>query len=424
MRFFPRAQRRHAAVVTVAGAMAIALLANPLASAQDDDHLKAQKHQVEHDLKAAHGDLEESSAELRAATAKLLAARAELETAQGVLAAARAKVSAAKILDQQMQDRLEEAEARLERARHDLVVGQQQVEDQRTDVVNQVTDYYEQGDPRLLGLASVLDAEDPNDITRRLSLMDTVVGEQNAAYDELAAAEVLLTVRETQIEGAKQDVAERRREAAAHLTEMRGLESAAEDAAASVRTLVAARADAMTHARAIRRADRAKLAALQAREARIKQRILAAARAAARKGSGYNGRTNGLFNKPVDGPITSPFGYRVHPIYGYYSLHDGTDFGAGCGQSLWSVANGTVTDEYYSDVWGNRLYVSLGNFNGKNVTVIYNHLSGYRARVGERVARGETIGYVGTTGWSTGCHLHFTVMVNGNPVDPMNWIGS
>ena len=127
---------------------------------------------------------------------------------------------------------------------------------------------------------------------------------------------------------------------------------------------------------------------------------------------------------PVAGSVTSPYGYRVHPIYGYYSLHDGTDFGAGCGQPLWAVAGGTVTDEYYSSVWGNRLYLSLGNVNGKNVTVIYNHLSGYRASVGEGVARGETVGYVGTTGWSTGCHLHFTVLVNGDPVDPMGWIGS
>ncbi len=353
-----------------------------------------------------------------------MAARAKLVAAQGVLASARAQVAAAKALDEQMQQRLVEAEARLERARHDLVVGRQQVEDQRTDVVDQVTDYYEQGDPRLLGLASVLDSQEPSDITRRLSLMDTVVGEQNAAYDDLHAAEVLLTVRETQIEGAKRDVAQRRREAAAHLTEMQGLEAAAQDAAASVRSLVGDRADAMTHARAVRRADQAKLDALKAREDRIKQRILAAARAAARKGSGHSGRTTGVFNKPVDGPITSPYGYRVHPIYGYYSLHDGTDFGAGCGQSLWAVAAGTVTDEYYSDVWGNRLYVSLGNYNGKNVTVIYNHLSGYKASVGERVSRGETIGYAGTTGWSTGCHLHFTVMVNGTPVDPMNWIGS
>jgi murein DD-endopeptidase MepM/ murein hydrolase activator NlpD len=403
--------------------MALALLANPFASAQDD-HLKAEQNKVKHDLRAAHGDLEESSASLRRATAKLMAARAQLTAARAVLSSARAKVGAARLLDEQMQARLVAAQARLETAQHDLEVGRRRVEEQRLDVVNQVTDYYEQGDPRLLSFASVLDDGDVSDITRRLSLMDAVVGQEKQTYDALHAAEVLLRVRETQIEAAKREVAARRREAAAHLIEVEGLERSAETAAASVRTLVTASAEARSQARAVSAADRAKLKSLEARDARIKKRILAAAAAAARKGSGYKGKTDGLFNKPVNGPVTSPYGYRVHPIYGYYSLHDGTDFGASCGESLWAVAGGTVTDKYYSDVWGNRLYVSLGNYNGKNVTVIYNHLSGYSSRVGERVSRGETIGYAGTTGWSTGCHLHFTVMVNGNPVNPMNWIGS
>ena len=64
-----------------------------------------------------------------------------------------------------------------------------------------------------------------------------------------------------------------------------------------------------------------------------------------------------------------------------------------------------MISEYYSSVWGNRLFLNLGLVNGKNVTVIYNHLSRYRIHVGQRVSRGQVVGYVGTTGWSTGCHL-------------------
>ena len=60
--------------------------------------------------------------------------------------------------------------------------------------------------------------------------------------------------------------------------------------------------------------------------------------------------------------------------------------------------------------------------NGKYVTVIYNHLSSYNASVGQTVKRGQVVGYAGTTGWSTACHLHFTVMVNGQTVDPMGWM--
>jgi murein DD-endopeptidase MepM/ murein hydrolase activator NlpD len=81
-----------------------------------------------------------------------------------------------------------------------------------------------------------------------------------------------------------------------------------------------------------------------------------------------------------------------------------------------------VMSEYYSSVWGNRLFLNLGLINGKNVTVIYNHLSAYRSTVGEHVSRGQVVGLIGTTGWSTGCHTHFTVMVNGVAVNPTPWL--
>ncbi|MDP2774586.1 MAG: M23 family peptidase, partial [Nocardioides sp.] len=79
---------------------------------------------------------------------------------------------------------------------------------------------------------------------------------------------------------------------------------------------------------------------------RIKQAIIAAAARAAERAArtgkrGYTGNTGGIFAMPVNGYVTSPFGYRTHPIYGYYGLHDGTDFGVGCGQSLFAVAGGT-----------------------------------------------------------------------------------
>jgi murein DD-endopeptidase MepM/ murein hydrolase activator NlpD len=81
-----------------------------------------------------------------------------------------------------------------------------------------------------------------------------------------------------------------------------------------------------------------------------------------------------------------------------------------------------VISEYWSDVYGHRLYLDLGQVNGKNMTVIYNHLSSYRVSTGAHVSRGEVVGYAGTTGWSTGCHLHFTVMLDGNTVDPMHYL--
>ena len=78
--------------------------------------------------------------------------------------------------------------------------------------------------------------------------------------------------------------------------------------------------------------------------------------------------------------------------------------------------------EVWSDVYGHRLYLDVGRVNGKNMTLVYNHLTSYATHVGQRVHRGQTVGYAGTTGWSTGCHLHFTVLLDGNPVNPMNYM--
>ena len=124
----------------------------------------------------------------------------------------------------------------------------------------------------------------------------------------------------------------------------------------------------------------------------------------------------------MPGAVTSPYGWRRHPIYGYWGLHDGTDFATSCGQPMRAGAAGRVVSEYYSDVWGRRLFLDVGRVNGRSMILIYNHASGYRAGVGDRVGRGDVVAYAGTTGWSTGCHLHFTVMLGGSPVDPMNYM--
>ena len=146
-----------------------------------------------------------------------------------------------------------------------------------------------------------------------------------------------------------------------------------------------------------------------------------ARRARAQARSAPGGPRPACWPYPVDGYVTSPFGYRTHPIYHYWGLHDGVDFGGGCGTPLRAAAPGKVVASYCSGVYGNRLIVDHGVLGGKGIATIYNHASGYTVGVGDQVAEGQVIGYEGSTGWSTGCHLHFTVMANGQAVDPMNW---
>ena len=127
------------------------------------------------------------------------------------------------------------------------------------------------------------------------------------------------------------------------------------------------------------------------------------------------------FSLPVLAPITSPYGNRFHPVLRVWKLHDGTDFGAGCGSALRAPYSGRVAERYYNSAYGNRLMIDHGYVNGRYVTTGYNHAIRYSVSVGPRVSKGQVIGYVGTTGYSTGCHLHLMVWLNGGLTNPMTW---
>lgn len=420
MRRFPRTARQRLVAAFAACTVTLVVLAVPLANAEDLKH--KQKH-VESSIKSADHDLEESSSRLRRTTEALDAALAKLSDAKVELNGVRTRLEAARIRDHDLRVRLEAAKTRLATAREDLIGGQAALEEQRLEVTSTVVSIYEQGDPQLLAFSSILNAQTPADLTSQMQARDAIVGRQTNAYDDLHAAEVLLQVRENEVEGAKDDVADQRLQAAEHLTTMRALHEESQAAKAKVRVLVDSSRQVRQAAHAAKTHDRAILRRLHQREARIRQQILAVARRAALRGNtGYTGDTGGFLLAPVVGPVTSPFGYRIHPIYGYWGLHDGTDFGVACGEGLRAATDGTVMSEYYSSVYGNRLYLNVGQVNGKNLTVVYNHMSGYKVGTGATVSRGDIVGYVGDTGWSTGCHLHFSVLVNGTPVDPMNWI--
>jgi murein DD-endopeptidase MepM/ murein hydrolase activator NlpD len=120
--------------------------------------------------------------------------------------------------------------------------------------------------------------------------------------------------------------------------------------------------------------------------------------------------------RPVGGPVTSPFGLRVHPVTGVRKLHDGTDFGVPCGTPVRAAAGGVVTAAGSAGAYGRRVTVR----HGPALETSYAHLSSIAVPVGARLSAGQVIGRSGTTGLSTGCHLHFMVRTHGRPTDPMS----
>lgn len=121
--------------------------------------------------------------------------------------------------------------------------------------------------------------------------------------------------------------------------------------------------------------------------------------------------------------ITSPYGYRVHPIYGTWTFHSGIDIGAPYNASAIAPANGEVTWASWNGGYGNCVIIYLGEDSyGNTYKVLYGHLDSYAVSKGDIVTQGQTIGYVGTTGASTGYHLHFEVIINGVTADPEDYL--
>ena len=124
------------------------------------------------------------------------------------------------------------------------------------------------------------------------------------------------------------------------------------------------------------------------------------------------------FVSPVPGPITSAFGPRFHPILHYVRNHNGVDMTAACGTPVVAMTDGKVTRSGVGGGYGNLVEIDHGIIDGSRMVTRYAHLSVLGAKVGQQVSKGQQIGLAGTTGLSTGCHLHFEVLVNGAYVNP------
>jgi murein DD-endopeptidase MepM/ murein hydrolase activator NlpD len=116
--------------------------------------------------------------------------------------------------------------------------------------------------------------------------------------------------------------------------------------------------------------------------------------------------------------ITSQFGMRTHPITGLYRLHTGTDVGAPVGTDFLAMASGVVVKAEYNLAYGNMIIIDHGG----GVQTLYAHGSEIIAKIGQTIKQGDPVLKVGSTGYSTGPHAHFEIRINGNPVDPLNYV--
>jgi len=158
------------------------------------------------------------------------------------------------------------------------------------------------------------------------------------------------------------------------------------------------------------RAEAEEIDALQAASNALAERIRAA-QSQRSTGSTQTPSSAGLI-WPVQGPVTSPFGWR------WGRMHEGIDIGAPTGTPILAAASGTILYCGWESGYGNLTVIDHGG----NLATAYGHQSSIAVSCGQQVSQGQVIGYVGSTGHSTGPHLHFEVRVNGTPVDPMGYL--
>lgn len=156
------------------------------------------------------------------------------------------------------------------------------------------------------------------------------------------------------------------------------------------------------------------------REEEARRAAQAAASSGSSSGSGSSSSSASGYRYPLPArvAITDAFGYRWHPVNGNYSFHTGVDFAAGYGTAIYAAKSGVVTDASYGEAYGYHVTVlhSDGSY------TLYAHMPGLIVSAGQYVSQGETIGYVGSSGYSTGPHLHFGLNIGGSWVNPMDYV--
>jgi murein DD-endopeptidase MepM/ murein hydrolase activator NlpD len=363
------------------------------------DELKEQAKVLEDELLAASKVVQSATKEFKI-EAQIPAATKNLNNAQARFKAAMQRESAA------------EAEiARLTRAqvvvRVRIAKAEARIRELQAQVGQIARKLYQEGP--LAVVALLLNATDIGDFTGRLGAAQALARARGASVDELEEVRAELLADKAELERLFELARIQEEKAAAARRDAEEAKIAAQQARAKLAELLKARKAALVRAQNQRDAVRREYEKIKAEQARIDALI---------RGVSNTGVFTGKLIWPVNGRISSYPGPRRHPVYGYRSCHTGIDIAAPSGTEIKAAGAGRIVTAK-SSVYGNYAVI----YHGSDLATMYAHMSRFAVNSGT-VSQGQTIGYVGSTGYSTGPHLHYEVRLNGRPYDPMGWYGS
>ena len=270
-----------------------------------------------------------------------------------------------------------------------------------------------------------------SDLLDRVDMIREIAESDQLMLKQLSAATQAVETERADLEQQKQDLQQTEDDLAAEQAELETKRAEADKLITQMQVEYASLSDEFLAAEADEAAVREQIKKTETdyfNALAKEQAAAAAAAAAANKASNSNnssasssgGASSGGFAFPLaySTGVTCAYGPRVHPINGNKSFHYGVDLAAGMSTEIYATKSGTVTGATYGEA--NGYYVTINH--GDGYSSIYAHMTNYVVSVGDSVKQGQLIGYVGTTGWSTGPHLHFEILYNGSNVNPMNYI--
>lgn len=438
---------RRALRALIAGAASLALAlgvaAPALAGPLDDRHA-----QILRDLEQTKQSMDEHSSELAEATAALEASQRQLVEAREALERTRTELATARDLDAQLAQDLAREQAALRKAQAATDEARARVAAQQRLISEAARDAY-QKQSNLTGIAVVFGGRNPSEIGQRLQWDTTIFDTSAQRMSELRVFEKRLADAEATQAAIEAEVAANKRRSETNVARIASLEQDAVAQEAHVAALVARDEEFRAQAQTALDEDNAQYEALQREEQTVQAEIatrvaqqlargasrddiakLVAMGVVSRDPKTYPLANTGPqmilseqgFIRPLLARPGSPFGMRFHPILKYWRPHNGNDWGAACGVPLYAAQSGSVVQARVQGGFGNYVIIDHGVIGGKSIMTGYAHMQSMSVRGGQRVEMGQLIGYVGTTGLSTGCHLHLQLYENGKPVDPMRYI--
>lgn len=330
-----------------------------------------------------------------------------LDAITGQLSAIEAEIARVDAKARKTEAELARLRARLEVKTAELREAQAELETQEAAFERRVVATYKQGEVDYLDV--LLGSRDYDDFVTRLDLVRELVGSDNQFVGQLDAARARVAAQKAALVADREAATKAR---AALARQGQRLEALRADAAAKEQSLLAAR---QAKAGLLQKAATTRAAWEAQEDQLLAESNQLAAIIAGRSGGAVH--STGQLIWPVNGVVTSGFGWRMHPIFHVMKFHTGIDIAAAYGTPIKAADGGSVIYAGGMTGYGNVTIIN----HGRGLSTLYAHQS--RLAVGSgTVTRGQVIGYVGSTGFSTGPHLHFEVRVNGNPVNPLGYL--